>query len=108
MLTRSIFILTSNIKGTLSFMHKKVKFKGSAGFMVECILSFSFHNSGIFQSNEKNKISRSKFGSPLSNTKYISEIKQKAFVLLLIKRRTFFGTPCTSEILTLLPARLVQ
>ena len=28
------------MEGTLSFMHKKVKFKGHSGFMVECIFCF--------------------------------------------------------------------
>ena len=39
---------------------------------------------------KKNKISKSKLGSPFSNTENMSEIKQKAFVPLLIKHRTFF------------------
>ena len=84
-------------KGTLNFMYKKVKFKGASGFMVDCILSFNLHNSGIFHSIEKNKIPKSKLGSRLPKTKGISEIEQKAFVLLLIKRRTLFGTPGTSQ-----------
>ena len=47
------------------------------------------HNSDNFHSIEKNKISKSKLESCLSKTKSISEIEQEAFVLLLIKRRTF-------------------
>ena len=78
---------------TLRFMYKDVKFKRPSGFMVECSFTFNSRNSGNFHPNEKNKISKSKLGSPLSNTKDISEIKRKAFVLLLIKRRTFYGTP---------------
>ena len=38
-------------------------------------------------------MSESKFGFYLCKTKEILKIEQKAFVLLLIKRRTFFGTP---------------
>ena len=52
---------------------------------LSALLSF---NSGNFHLNEKNEISKS--GSPLSNTRNISEIKQRAFVLLLIKHMTFF------------------
>ena len=55
------------------------------------LLSFNSHNSDNFHLNEKNEIS--KLGSPLSNTKNISEMKQKAFVLLLIEHMTFFGIP---------------
>ena len=58
---------------------------------LSALLSFNSHNSGNFHLNEKNEIS--KLGSPLSNTTNISEIKQRAFVLLLIKHMTFFGTP---------------
>ena len=39
----------------------------------------------------KNEMSKSKFMSYLSETKEILKIEQKAFVLLLIKRRTFLG-----------------
>ena len=63
-------------------MDKEIKFEGPSGFLV-----------GNFHPNEKNI---SKFGFLLSNAKNISEIEQKAFVLLLIKRRTFFWTPGTS------------
>ena len=49
------------------------------------------HKSGNYHLIEKNKILNSK--SCLSRTKRISEFKQKAFVLLLIKRGTFVGTP---------------
>ena len=56
-------------------------------------LSFNSHNSGNFHLNEKNEIS--KLGSPLSNTRNISEIKQKAFFLLLMKDMTYFSTPGT-------------
>ena len=70
---------------TLSFMKKKVEFKGPPGFMVDCILSFNSHNSGNFRLIEKSKISKSNLGSRLSKAKSILEIKQKAFVLLLIK-----------------------
>ena len=55
---------------------------------LSALLSFNSHNSGNFHLNEKNEIS--KLGSPLSNTRNISEIKQRAFVLLLIKHMTFF------------------
>ena len=57
---------------------------------LSALLSFNSHNSGNFHLNEKNEIS--KLGSPLSNTTNISEIKQRAFALLLIKHMTFFGT----------------
>ena len=52
-----------SLKGTLDFMHKKVKFKRPSGFMVECILPFNSYNSGNFHSIEKNKISKSKLRS---------------------------------------------
>ena len=74
-------------------MHKKVKFKGPSGFMVECILSFNSHNSVNVHPIEKNMVSKFKLGSRLFKAKSISEIEQKTFVLLLIKCRTFFGTP---------------
>ena len=41
----------------------------------------------------KNEMSKPKSEPYLSKTQEILKIKQKAFVLLLIKRRTFFGTP---------------
>ena len=72
-------------------MHKEVKFKGPSGFMVE--YSFVSHTSDNFHPNEKNKILKSKLESLLFNTRNILGIKQKAFVLSLIKCRTFFGTP---------------
>ena len=57
---------------------------------LSALLCFNSHNSGNFHPNEKNKISKSMLESPLSNTKEnISEIKQKTFVLFLIKRRNF-------------------
>ena len=71
-------------------MHKEVKFKDSLVSWLSARFSFNSHNSGNFHLNEINKISKSKLRSPLSNTKIISEIEQKTFVLLLIKRRTFF------------------
>ena len=74
-------------------MHKNVKFKGPLVSWLSAFLSFNSHNSGNSHSIEKNKISQSKLGACLSRTKRISEIKQKAFVLLLIKGRTFTGTP---------------
>ena len=49
-------------------IYLEIKFKGPSGFMVECILYFNSHNSGNFHPNEENKISKSKLGSPLSNT----------------------------------------
>ena len=55
---------------------------------LSALLSFNSHNSGNFHLNEKNEIS--KLGSPLSNTRNICKIKQRAFVLLLIKHMTFF------------------
>ena len=61
--------------------------------MVKDILSFNSHNSGYFRLIKIKKISKSKLGSCLSKTKGISEIEQNAFVLLLIKRKTLFGTP---------------
>ena len=72
-------------------MHKKAKFKGPFGFMVECILSFNSYNSGNFHSMEKNKISKSKLGFCLSKTKRILEIEQKAFVLFNQTQDLFFG-----------------
>ena len=72
-------------------MQKEVKFKGLSGLMIEC--SFVSRNSGNFYLNEENKISTPKLGSSLSNSVKISDIKQKEFVLLLMKRRTFSGTP---------------
>ena len=77
----------------LRFMHKEVKFKGTSGSWLSVLLSCKSHNSGNFHPDEKNKISKSKLGSPLSNTKDILEIKQKAFVLLLINHKTFLGHP---------------
>ena len=71
-------------------MHKEVKFKELLVSCLRALLSFNSHNSDKFYLNEKNKILSSKLGSPLSSTKNILQIKQKAFVLLLIKRRTFF------------------
>ena len=68
-------------------MHKKVKFKGPSG--LSAFLFFNSHNFDNHYSNEKNKISKSKLGCCLFKTKSISEIEQKAFFLLLIKRRTF-------------------
>ena len=59
---------------------------------LSALLSSDSHNSANFHLNEKNKISKSKLGSFLSDTHNILEIKQKAFVLLLIKCRTYFGT----------------
>ena len=41
------------------------------------LLSSNSHNSGNFHPNDKNKIPKSKLGSPLSSTKNISEIKQR-------------------------------
>ena len=52
-------------------MHEKVKFKGPSCFVVECILSFNSHNSENFHPNDKNEISKSKLGSPLSITKTV-------------------------------------
>ena len=49
-------------------MHKNLKFKGPSGFMIVCIFVFNSRNSGNFDSIEKNKISESKLGSPLSKT----------------------------------------
>ena len=60
-------------------------------FLAETSSSSSASVVGMYRVFDQHKISKSKLGSPLSNTKYILEIKQKAFVLLLIKRRTFFG-----------------
>ena len=77
------------IKGTLSFIHKEKNSKDPLVSWLTALLSFNSHNSGNFHPNDKNEISESKSGSPLSNTRNISEIKQKAFVLLLIKRVTF-------------------
>ena len=56
-------------------------------------MSFNSHNSGNCNPNERNKISKSKLGCSLFNTKSISGVKQKASVLLLIKHRNFFVTP---------------
>ena len=72
---------------------RKENSKDSLVSWLSALLSFNSHNSGNFHRNEKNEISKSNLGSPLSNTRNISEIKQKAFVLLLIKHTTFFGTP---------------
>ena len=49
-----------SIKGTVSFMHKKVKYKGSSGSCLVVFLSINSHSSGDFHSIEKNKISKSK------------------------------------------------
>ena len=74
-------------------MHKKVKFKGSSGFMVECIfLSFNSHNSGNFHLIEENKISKSKLGSCLLKTKSILEIEQMVFYYCSLNP-DLFGTP---------------
>ena len=73
-------------------MHKEVKFNGPSGFKT-ALLSFNFHNSGNFHPNEKNKISKSKLWSHLIKTKNISEIKPKAFVLVLINAGPFLGHP---------------
>ena len=70
------------MKGTLSFMYRKVKFKRPSGFMVECFFVFNSHDCSNFHSIEKNKISKSKSGSHLSKLNSISIIQQKAFVLL--------------------------
>ena len=60
-------------------------------------MSFNSHNFVNFHPSEKNKILKSKLGHPLSSTRNIPEIEQKAFVPLLIKRRKFLGHPveCT-------------
>ena len=81
------------MKGTLSVMHKKIKSKDPLVSWLSAFLSFDSHNSGKFYSIEKNKISKSRSGFRLPKTKSISGIEQKAFVLLLIKRRTFSGHP---------------
>ena len=44
-----------------------------------------------------NNRSKSKLGPHVSKTQNISEIKQKVFVLLLIKHSTFLGAPCISH-----------
>ena len=80
------------IKGTLRFINKERKFKGPSGSWLSALLSFNAHNSGNFHPNDKNEISKSMSGSPLSNTRNISEIKQKAFVLLLIKTHYILNT----------------
>ena len=65
------------IKGTLSYLHKKVKFKVS---WLSAFLSFNLRNSDHFHPNEQNEMSQSKLGSPLFNTKKnILEIEQKGF-----------------------------
>ena len=51
-------IILSKIIGTLRFINKEVKFKGT-GFMVSALLFFNSHNFGNFHPNEKNKISKS-------------------------------------------------
>ena len=76
-------------------MHKKVKFRGPLISWLSALLSLNSHSSSNFHPNEKNKISKCKLGSPSSNTKQILEVKQEAFVLLFIKRRTFSGRPCS-------------
>ena len=78
-------------KGTLRFMQKEVKFKGTSGFMVECcFLSFTnnYHSSANFHSNEKNKISESKSKSHLLKAKDNFINQTKGFPLLLIKCMT--------------------
>ena len=67
---------------------RKENLKGHLVSWLSALLSFNSHNSGNFHLNEKNEIS--KLGSPLSNTRNICKIKQRAFVLLLIKHMTFF------------------
>ena len=70
---------------------RKENLKDALVSWLSALLSFDSNNSGNFHLNEKNEIS--KLESPLSNTRNISEIKQRAFVLLLIKNMTFHGTP---------------
>ena len=60
-------------------MQKEVKFKGASGFMVECARLFFASNSGNFHSNEKNKISESKFASRLSRN-FRNQTKLSAIV----------------------------
>ena len=69
-------------------MNKKVKLKDPLVSWLSILLYFNYHNSGSFYPGEKDKIQESKLRSLLFNRKIISEIKQKAFVLL-IERRTF-------------------
>ena len=56
---------------------------------LNALLSFNSHSVRNFHPNQKNKMSKFKLGSLLCNANNISEIKQKAFVLLLIKCNTF-------------------
>ena len=60
-------------------------------------MSFNSHNSGNFHRIQKSKMSKPNLGSRLCKT----EIEQKALVLLLIKHRTFLGTPGMSNFLVL-------
>ena len=78
-------------------MHEKVKFKEHSGFMFECLLSFNPYNSGNFHPNEKNKTSKSKLGSPLSNTKKDFKNQTKCFCSIVDQMQDFFGTPGISN-----------
>ena len=73
-------------------MHKEVNPLVS---WLSALLSFNSHNSGNFHLNEKNKISKSKLESLLSNTKLKHFINQtKDFCSIVDQMQDLFlGTP---------------
>ena len=82
------------MKGTLRIMHKKIKFKGPSGFMVECSFVFlTLITLAIFIRMRKIRNQNLNKSLLYPTQKNNAEIIRKAFVLFLIKRRTFFGTP---------------
>ena len=77
------------------YIYVAAKTKELTGIIVDCILVSDSSKSVDICPIFKNEMSKSMFMSHLTETKEIQNIEQKAFVLLLIKRRTFSGIPGT-------------